>query len=202
MNIFLFLVWTDAITDTTLMLEQSPTNTGTLHRRGYSRLMIGDTEGALEDFELALVCDPPPARKSSIEEKINKILACKERLESRQAPSVAPVDSSSIDMGSVGSINEERCGESLEDESRVEIGANVEEGDAQELASLSEDASSSGVVDEDEYSYDDEDDEEMVNDRTSDAMARNERELAKLNATVELNVEGMPHQLGSAMDGE
>ena len=190
-NIFLFLVWTDAITDTTLMLEQSPTNTGTLHRRGYSRLMSGDTEGALEDFELALVCDPPPARKSSIEEKINKILACKERLESRQAPSVAPV-----------------CGESLEDGinegSRVEIGVNVEEGDAQGTdASLSEDASSSGDWDEDEYSYDGDNDEEMVNDRTSDAMARNERELAKLNATGELNaVEGMPHQLGSVMDGE
>ena len=105
-------------------------------------------------------------------------------------------------MGSVGSINEERCGDNNE-ESRVEIGANVEEGDAQGTdASLSEDASSSGDVDEDEYSYDDEDDEEMVNDRTSDVMARNERELAKLNATVELNVEGMPHQLGSAMDGE
>ena len=62
--------------------------------------------------------------------------------------------------------------------------------------------SSLGDWDEDEYSYDDDNDEEMVNDRTSDAMARNERELAKLNAIVELNVEGMPHQLGSAMDGE
>jgi len=181
------------------MLVKDPTNSATLHRQGYAKLMSGDVEGALEDFVLALDCHPPLSRKKSIEKKINKILACKERLESRQAPSVAPVDSSSIDMGSVGSINEERCGESLEDESRVEIVANVEEGDAQELASLSEDASSSGDVDEDDYSYDD---EEMVNDRTSDIMARNERELAKLNATVELNVEGMPHQLGSAMDGE